>query len=50
MKRTDNYTVVSFRVEQELAEQLKAEAKHKYMSASAYLRKLLVYALKGENK
>lgn len=25
MKRTDNYTVVSFRVEEELAEQLKAE-------------------------
>ena len=50
MKRTDNYTVVSFRVEQELAEQLKAEAKRKYMSASAYIRKLLVYYLKGENK
>lgn len=50
MKRTDNYTVVSFRVEEELAEQLKAEAKRRYMSASAYIRKLLVYNLKGENK
>lgn len=50
MKRTDNYTVVSFRVEEELAEQLKAEAKRRYMSASAYIRKLLVYDLKEENK
>lgn len=50
MQRTDNYTVVSFRVEEELAELLKAEAKRKYMSASAYIRKLLVYDLKGENK
>lgn len=50
MKRTDNYTVVSFRVEEELAEQLKAEAKRRYMSASAYIRKLLVYDLKWENK
>ena len=50
MKRTDKYTVVSFRVEEELAEQLKAEAKRRYMSASAYIRKLLVYNLKGENK
>lgn len=50
MKRTDNYTIVSFRVEEELAEQLKAEAKRRYMSASAYIRKLLVYNLKGENK
>lgn len=50
MKRTDNYTVVSFRVEEELAEQLKAEAKRRYQSVSAYIRKLLVYDLKGENK
>lgn len=50
MQRTDNYTIVSFRVEEELAEQLKAEAKRRYMSVSAYIRKLLVYDLKGENK
>ena len=50
MKRTDNYTIVSFRVKEELAERLKAEAKRNYLSASAYIRKLLVYDLKGENK
>lgn len=50
MKRTDNYTVVSFRVEEELAERLKAEAKRMYLSKSAYIRKMLVCNLKGENK
>ena len=50
MKRTDNYTVVSFRVEEELAEQLKSEAKRRYMQESSYIRKLLVYDFKWENK